>query len=199
MVMGKPRFVEEVELKQPVLLMDANLEWVRKYRYLGVIIDNRLNFREHVEYINGKMAKKVSFLCKLRKVLSKSGKQMLFKLILMPHVRYCSTILTMANKTDIVILQRTLNKGLRAVLNKRRTENVNNMLQEMGYLTIEKEIKRDVLTFIYRLESQILPGYLGKLVIKDSDLHQYETRQANKFHEGKSITGKGKKQYLTMK
>lgn len=193
MAMGTPSFVEELETRQHVSLMNTNLEWVRKYKYLGVMIDNRLNFKEHADYINGKMAKKVNILCKLRKVLSKSGKQMLFKLILMPHVRYCSTILSMVNKTDIAVLQRTLNKGLRAVLNKRRTENVNNMLQEMGYLTIEKEIKRDVLTFIYRLENKLLPSYLSKLVMKNSEVHKYETRQADKFHIGQSITGKGKK------
>lgn len=182
MVMGKPRFKEEAEAQQTVRLMGSNLEWVRKYKYLGVILDNNLSFKEHVEYINSKMAKQVNLLYKLRKVISKSGKELLFKTILVPHLRYCSAVLTMANKKDIASIQRNFNRGMRAVLNKRRSENVSGMLKELGYLPVESEVQRDVLTFIYRLEQKQLPKYLEGLVRKNSDLHMYSTRQASKFH-----------------
>ena len=38
---------------------------------------------------------------KLRRVQSRAGKELLFKLIALPHVRYCTTILSMTNKMDI--------------------------------------------------------------------------------------------------
>ena len=112
-------------------------------------------------------------------MLSRAGKELLFKLIVLAHVRYCATILSMANKTDIEKLQ---NKGVRAMLKKRRIENVNGLFNDMGYLTVDREIKRDVLTFIYRIKNNILRGYLKCLVSRNKDVHGYVTRQIEQFY-----------------
>lgn len=192
MALGKRMFRDDMEMGS-VMLMGSILEWVPRYKYLGVIIDSNLSFKDHVEYINGKMAKKVNLLYRLRKTISKAGKIKLFKMILVPHIKYCSTVLSMANKNDISKLQNNFNKGMRAVLNKRRSENVNSMLRELGYLSVENEVLRDVLTFIYRVENGLLPEYLESLVRRNSDVHQYLTRQANQFHLEPVRTSKGLK------
>lgn len=190
MVMGKQRFREEAELCE-IKLGETALEWVQKYKYLGVIIDSKLSFGEHVEYINKKMAKKVNILYKSRKVLSRAGKEQLFRSMVVPHIKYCSTVLLMATKGDIKKLQVNFNKGIRAVLNKRRSENVARMLKELEFLYVREEIVRDVLTFIYRLENGLLPGYLEGLVRKNSDVHSYGTRQAGHFHVTQATSSRG--------
>ena len=63
-------------------------------------------------------------------------------------------ILSTANKIHIEKLLRNFNKRMRAVLNKQRT--VNGLLNELGYLNVDREIKRDVLTFVYRIENNML-------------------------------------------
>jgi hypothetical protein len=65
---------------------------------------------------------------------------------------------------------------MRAVVNK-WSENVNGLLNELGYLAVDREIKRDVLTFIYRIENNILSGYLKCLVSRNRNVHGYVTRQ----------------------
>lgn len=80
------------------------------------------------------------------------------------------------------MLKRTLNKSLRAVLNKSQRENVSNMLRELGYLSMEKETQRDILTFVFRLGNKLYPDYLSNLVSINNKVHQYETMHANKFH-----------------
>ena len=55
----------------------------------------------------------------------------MFKLIVLSRVRYCATILSMANKTNIEKLQKNFKKEMGAVLNKRRSENVNGLLNEL--------------------------------------------------------------------
>lgn len=193
MVLGKRGFRDEAETRHTVVLMGSSLEWVKNYKYLGVIIDNSLSFKSHVEYINNKIAKKVNLLYKLRKTLSKTAKELLFKLLLVPHIRYCSTILSMISKRELASVQRNFNRGMRAVLKKKRSENIGSMLKELGYLSVENEIKRDVLTFIYRLEHNLLPVYLDCLVQKNSDVHNYSTRQARDFHLEPVHSSKGLK------
>lgn len=84
--------------------------------------------------------------------MSREGKELLFRQIVVPQIRYCSTVLSMANKTDIQRLQKNFNKGMWAVLNKQRSENVNRMLNQMGFVSIDKEMERDVLSIIFRIQ-----------------------------------------------
>ena len=47
------------------------IENVQFIRYLGVIIDNKLNFHNHIEYTVNKIAKKIGFMKRTCKYLSK--------------------------------------------------------------------------------------------------------------------------------
>jgi hypothetical protein len=51
------------------------------------------------------------------------------------------------------------------------------VFHELGYLTVDREIKRDVLTFIYRIENNMLPGYLECRVSTNSDKELYAIRE----------------------
>jgi len=53
-------------------------------------------------------------------------------------------------------------------------------------LTIEREVQRDVLTFICRLEHNLLRGYLHDLVVKNGDIRKYAARQAVYYYVGKT-------------
>lgn len=66
MFWGKSRFRSEVEMEHKIILVDSVLEWVKIFKYLGVIIDNFLNIKDDDEYINIKMAIKVKLICKLK-------------------------------------------------------------------------------------------------------------------------------------
>ena len=82
---------------------------------------------------------------------------------------------------------------MRAVLNKGRSENVKELLNELGYLTVDTEIKRDVLTFIYRIENNMVPGYLECLVRRNRDVCGYVTRQMEQFHIERAQSSKGQR------
>ena len=99
-------------------------------------------------------------------------------------------ILSMANKTDIEKLQK---KGMRALLNYSSSEDVTRLLNELGFLTVDREIKRDVLIFIYRIENNKLPGYLECLESRNRDVHGPVTRQMGQFHIKREQSSKGQK------
>ena len=82
------------------------------------------------------------------------------------------------------------------MLNKRRSENgenVNGLLNEPGYLTVDREMKRDVLTFIYRIENDMWPGYMECLVSRNRNVHGYVTRQIEQFHIERAQSSKGQR------
>ena len=42
-------------------------------KYLGVILDNKLNWIEHIGYVKNKVAKGIDIICKARQLLTKKA------------------------------------------------------------------------------------------------------------------------------
>ena len=49
-----------------------SIEEVRQTKFLGVILDNKLNWHAHCEYICGKMSKGIGIIIKARKVFNET-------------------------------------------------------------------------------------------------------------------------------
>jgi len=49
--MGEKGFRNEVENGHTVVMMGSGLDWVKNYKYLGIIIDNSLSLGKYVKYI----------------------------------------------------------------------------------------------------------------------------------------------------
>jgi hypothetical protein len=92
------------------------LEFSETVKYLGVIVDYRLMFDEHIKYNATKIAKKTGYMMRIGKYQSKWSKKTVFNTIVAPHYEYCASIYLGANKQDINKLQMLQNKTMRCIL-----------------------------------------------------------------------------------
>ena len=67
-------FNEKVNSDLNIKIDDVELEKVDKTKYLGVLIDNRLRFNEHGEYIIKKMNKKLGLFRRISNKLNEENK-----------------------------------------------------------------------------------------------------------------------------
>ena len=65
------------------------IQEVENTKFLGVIIDDDLNWSNHISYINSKIAKGIGFICSARKFLSKSALINLYCAFIFPYLIYC--------------------------------------------------------------------------------------------------------------
>ena len=82
---------------------------VEKIKFLGVYIDNKLNWKFHINYISDKIAKSIGILCKARKVLAKSTLLNLYYVFCFPYFSFGNIIWASNYKTNInplLILQK---------------------------------------------------------------------------------------------
>ena len=73
-------------------ISNTRLERVNKFKYLGVLLDNILSWKDHVEYIGNKISSGLGILRRARKVLPKPTLQMLYNTLVLPLFDYCSPI-----------------------------------------------------------------------------------------------------------
>ena len=82
----------EAIFQMPVLCEDnppVKIEEVRHTKFLGVILDNKLNWHAHCEYICGKMSKGIGIIIKARKVFNEATLLSLYNSLILPYLSYC--------------------------------------------------------------------------------------------------------------
>ena len=61
-------------------------------KFLGAILDEKLTFKEHIEYVAKKLSIGIGFLYRAREALNYKQLTLLYNAILVPHINYCNLV-----------------------------------------------------------------------------------------------------------
>lgn len=148
-----------------IRINNEKIQLVEEIKYLGVIIDNKLNFAANINYICKKVGKKVGVLSRLRNQLNCQQKITVYKTIIEPHFTYCSSILFLSKSSDIMRLQKIQNKCMRNILRLNRFAHEEDMLEMLNFLNVQQIINYYTLIFIYKITKGNAPEYLSERIV----------------------------------
>lgn len=92
------------------------LEEIQHDKYLGVIIDNKLSFNEHVDYITNKATKLLNLCRRNLYMCSKEVKETAYKSIVRPHLEYASSAWSPHTVKNIEKIEKVQRRSARFVL-----------------------------------------------------------------------------------
>jgi len=108
-----------MELRGEIVLRctdGTQVERVEVMKYLGIIIDDRLRFTDHCDYVIKKIGKKISFLNRIGKSITLYARCLIYKSIIAPHFEYCATLIINMGETQLSRLQKAQNRAMRVIL-----------------------------------------------------------------------------------
>lgn len=104
-------------ITQPALILEGfQLKYNDAYKFLGVILDRKLNFNDHIEYIKGKAKKSINLINMLSHTDFGSDRSMLLKIhksLVIYKLDYSSFVFAGANKTSLEKLDKINRMGIR--------------------------------------------------------------------------------------
>lgn len=169
------------------------IERVDQMKYLGVIIDEKLSFGEHMNHLEKKIAQKIGFMYRTCKHISQHHKILVYRSIIEPHFIYCPTILLLTNDTLINKLQIQQNKAMRLILKCSYRTSKSIMLPMLNWLSIKQLICYYTLKFIHYITQGMLPNYLSDRMRYNHEIHSYGTRSSRNLRLPKVRTEFAKK------
>ena len=93
---------KEVEVK----VNEIEIEQTSSMKLLGVSIDDRLNFTEHIRNVSTRASQRVGVIFRLRNLISTETKSILYKTAILPHLTYCDTVWHFCKASDKHKLER---------------------------------------------------------------------------------------------
>lgn len=167
---------DRLNIDDKIVMDHSEMERVYIYKYLGIMIDDKLNFKEHVLYVVKKIRKKIGFLTRISSYVTFYTRLLIYNTIIRPHFSYCITVLYQAYVTDVCKLQILQNKGMRTILKCNKYTAIKNMLDCLEWLSVEQELELNGMVYLYKAENRLLPEYMFEKMVRIQDIHSHKTR-----------------------
>ena len=139
---------------------NIKIEEKKSARFLGVILDTKLNWTQHIHAVKTKMSRYIGIMYKLKYILPQAARLSIFHSFVQSHLNYCSLIWGFASKTNIEVLFRAQKKGIRSIMSGyvnyyykdgETPANTKPIFLKHKILTVQSIIVKNALIFMYKI------------------------------------------------
>ena len=156
------------EICPSIHIYRANGIEVDSAKCLGIVIDNRLNWVEHVKCI----------LIKAIKSFESETLLNLYNALIFPYISYGIQVWWTAAALHLHRLHVLHKKIIRIICGVHPRTHTDQLFKLLGILNIDKTRDYSVGLFMYKFKKCMLPPLFEDMFIKTSAVHNYSTRQA---------------------
>ena len=159
--------------------VDSNrIERTSIYKYLGVIVDQQLTWKEHCKWLCCTSSKYVSVIYKVKHYVNNQALRMLYHSCINSRVQYGIIAWGIAATFHLKPLSVVLNRAMRCLItDKLLTNKVTNIYKMQKILQLKDIYNLEVSKFMYKYTTSQLPAMFNNYFKLITDVHSYNTRQ----------------------
>lgn len=182
-ILFKPKR-KKVEIQEKLIIETTEITRVKKARYLGIIIDEKLNFKEQHEKLVSKLTEAVNALICVRNSINYRSKIALYNAIFKSHLEYCAMVyydcLKKKQMDKLVKLQK---KAIRLVFRAPIGAHTGSLFKLADVVPVKNLYRVEALKFVFKskneLHSKYQPDAINELFKPQKELRH--TRRADSF------------------
>jgi putative NIF3 family GTP cyclohydrolase 1 type 2 len=148
-------------------------------KFLGVMIDEDLNWKNHINHVKTKLSKSIAILCKAGKVLNENVMRILYCSLVLPYLLYCIEVWGNTYKTYLNTLILLQKKAIRIVSGADYLDHTNCLFLRNNLLKFNDIIELNILLVMFKAHNNSLPRNLQKCFSVKEE--KYSSRFKNKF------------------
>ena len=150
------------------------LDTVDTYKYLGLIIDNKLSFQNHIYHVSRQVNYKIRKLKEIRNNIHINTAVTIFKSVIQPHLDYCNIVWDAAGQSLKGKLQGIQEKALEIAYQGVQVNDTNTLHRLSKTLPINERTEMHLAQHVYNITKLPSPVFLKSTIAYTS--HTYHTR-----------------------
>ena len=167
-----------------LFLNNIEIEKVQSCKYLGIYIDDELNWQAHVNYVYNKIIKFTGILYKLRSKLSYEWLKAIYFAFVYPHLLYGIEIYANTFISYLDRLMKLNNKILRIIQNQHLRFHVLELYTTFNLLPLDQLYNQQLLIFVFKClyHNNLVPCVFHNYFTCNKEIHSHSTRAQNNLH-----------------
>ena len=164
-----------------VTMNNCCLKKTDSLKYLGVIIDHRLNWSQHITDVKNKVSKGIGIMHRARSYLTKSSLRKLYFSYIYPYLIYCTEIWGISPQSHLRPLLLLQKKIVRIMTFSTYYAHTDPLFKDLNILTIDKLVVHRIGIAMYKINNSLFPSVLNELYKKNNVIHDHNTRTKDMF------------------
>ena len=167
----------------PLFKNKKEIKRVSSIKFLGVILDENLNWNDHLNTIENKVSKNIGILYKAKSIINSEGLRSLYYSFVHSYLNYGNLSWGSTHKTKLKRLASKQKQAIR-IINGDNEMSINEKMEKLNILNVYKINLYQSLIFMYRVKNKTIP-YVFQQRFEEVN-HQYPTRFShNNYSQGK--------------
>ena len=155
------------------------LERENAVKYLGVWIDNKLNWSAHIENLSLQLSKSCNTFFYLRDFMTNDTLTMLYYSLVYSHLIYGITAWGTAHQHKLREIEVKLNNIVCTITKNKKFSHITFFYKKINFLKLKDVCKLELANFIHKLFHNKLPNVFKIKFMKLINIHSHEIRKSN--------------------
>ncbi len=168
-----------------IFINSKSISRVSCVKYLGIFMDDKLSWKNHISHLKNKIIKFVGIFYKKRDFLPKACRKNLYFAMVHSNILHGIEIYGNTYQSNLRGLETTVNKILRILQGKRLKEiHCMDLYKEYETLPVSDLFKFQIVKFMhtYHVNIMKLPKVFHNYFLMNSLVHSHNTRRKNDYH-----------------
>ena len=158
---------------------------VSKAKFLGVIVDEKLNWKDHVSFVASKLSKSCGILYKVRNCLTTSAKNMLYYSLIHPFLTYCINVYASTYKTNLRPIFLSQKRVIRTLSHASRRDHTLPLFCQWNILPMSHIINFSAALFAYKVLNNLTYSE-NDFLTRNNPVHNLRNRMDLHIHYNSS-------------
>ena len=187
MLIGSRQRLNDIQTPT-IRLGDTEVNRVSEIKTLGVVVDDQLLWKNHVDATIAKVSKGIGMLRRMKPYVSKFTLMHVYNALILPHFDYCSLVWDTCSNYLIENLQKLQNRAARVISGKSYEIRSCEILSELGWRPLAERMKFKKATFMYNVKNNNLNEPMTDISeVSNNEFHNLRSNAVN-FHIPKPKT-----------
>ena len=168
-------------LNPPQLIFDGHyLENIDSHKHLGLELNSKLTWKNHIDSITTTADKKLNLLTHLKYTLDRQTLLIMYKSFIRPSLEYGNIIWCNITETECDSLDKVQRRAARIITGGTISTSVRCLYQELSLETLQSRRDRQILLMFHKIINNNVPPYLAELKpIPTNQRQNYNLRRGN--------------------
>ena len=173
----KPRKKKNIPLNLPILKINQiEIKREQALKFLGVMIDENLNWKCHTDILLNKISKNVGILYKASKLLNFRCLKNIYFALIHSYINYANIAWASSYKTSLTKILLKQKHAVRIIFHKNRLTHTRPLLKELNALNVYQINLYQISSFMYQIKNGTIPKIFNNNF--SAVEHSYTTRFA---------------------
>ena len=177
LAVGVPQLLQKLS-SFSVTLFDKELTPVPVVKDLGVLLDTRLSYNEHIIKTASNCLFKLKQINRIKHLLDRKTLLLVINSFVFSKLQYCSTVWSNTSNSNIDKLQKVQNFAGRIILGLRKYDHISDGLRSLKWLPIREKLILNDATMMHKCINKLVPDYLADMFRLRSQIHSRQTRSS---------------------